>query len=94
MDPYQVNFFITAINMPSRVKRKSPTGVDQLAEELSDLSATAAAGNDDELIEVPIEAHNLSQYHQKREDFNLAEALLNLSKSPDQKIAVKACEGN
>ena len=30
---------------------------------------------------------------QKREEFSLAEGLLNLTKSPDQKIAVKACEG-
>ena len=37
--------------------------------------------------------HHLNIYHQKRDEFQLAEALLNLTKSPDQKIAVKACEG-
>jgi hypothetical protein len=36
---------------------------------------------------------NLTYYHTKREEFQLAESLLNLTKSPDQKIAVKACEG-
>lgn len=88
MDPYQVNFFISSLIVP-KVKRKSPTEVDQLAEELSDLSCA----NETDDIEVKIEPHNLSQYHQKRDEFNLAEGLLNLSKSPDQKIAVKACEG-
>ena len=57
--------------------------------ELNDLSIE---NPDSSEIKVPIENHNLSQYHQKREEFNLAEALLNLTKSPDQKIAVKACE--
>ena len=91
MDPYQVNFFISSLNVP-KVKRKSPTGVDQLAEELEDLSVEQNA----ETINVPIDPstpHNMCQYHTKREEFSLAEGLLNLTKSPDQKIAVKACEG-
>lgn len=91
MDPYQVNFFISSLNVP-KVKRKSPTGVDQLAEELDDLSVEQNA----ETINVPIDSmtpHNMCQYHTKREEFSLAEGLLNLTKSPDQKIAVKACEG-
>ena len=54
------------------VKRKSPTEVDQLAEELSDLSAVAESDE----IEVKIEPHNLSQYHAKRDEFNLAEVCL------------------
>ena len=72
------------------VKRKSPTEVDALGAELDDLSIE---NPDSDEIRVPIDAHNLGQYHQKREEFNLAEGLLNLTKSPDQKIAVKACEG-
>lgn len=87
MDPYQVNFFISSLTLP-KVKRKTPTGVDQIAEELDDLSLDQTAE-----ISVPIEPHNMGQYHPKREEFSLAEGLLNLTKSPDQKIAVKACEG-
>lgn len=34
-DPYQVNFFIAAPALP-KVKRKTPTSVDQMGEELHD----------------------------------------------------------
>lgn len=93
-DPYQVHFFIANNTVP-RIKRKSPTSIDQIAEELDDLSIDSdpdVIGASDLDIDVE-DHHNLELYHTKRDEFQLAESLLNLTKSPDQKIAVKACEG-
>ncbi|CBY31509.1 unnamed protein product [Oikopleura dioica] len=70
LDPYQVNFFVQTPTLPN-IKRKSPNAIEQIAEELDDISTKES----------------------KRDEFLLAEGLLNLTKSPDQKIAVKACEG-
>ena len=99
IDPYQVNFFIShrsSGGQVPKVKRKSPTSIDQIAEELDDLSVDADPADqiDVRTLDIDIEDdHHLEIYHQKREEFQLAESLLNLTKSPDQKIAVKACEG-
>ena len=99
IDPYQVNFFISHRSSGGqlpKVKRKSPTSIDQIAEELDDLSVDADPADqiDVKTLDIDIEDdHHLEIYHQKREEFQLAESLLNLTKSPDQKIAVKACEG-
>ena len=95
LDPYQVNFFVQAPTMPN-IKRKSPNPIEQIAEELDDISV-----KESELVEVDVKSleidteagTGLKYYHQKRDEFLLAEGLLNLTKSPDQKIAVKACEG-
>ena len=43
-----------------KVKRKAPTDIDQLAEELEDLSAATEGGE----VKVPVEEHNLGMYHQ------------------------------
>ena len=57
-----------------------------MAEELSDLSAVAETDE----IEVKIEPHNLSQYHAKREEFNLAEVKLNFISV----VSFKSCDSN
>lgn len=96
IDPYQVNFFISNISNFPNVKRKSPTSIDQIAEELDDLSVESDATGAIDLSNIDIDiddSHHLDIYHTKREEFQLAESLLNLTKSPDQRIAVKACEG-
>ena len=95
LDPYQVNFFVQTPTIPN-IKRKSPNAIEQIAEELDDISI-----KESELVDVDVKAleidteagTGLKYYHQKRDEFLLAEGLLNLTKSPDQKIAVKACEG-
>ncbi|CBY31507.1 unnamed protein product [Oikopleura dioica] len=79
LDPYQVNFFVQTPTLPN-IKRKSPNAIEQIAEELDDIST-----KESELVDVDVKALEI--------DTEAGTGLLNLTKSPDQKIAVKACEG-
>jgi len=55
IDPYQVNFFISHRSNLPKVKRKSPTSIDQIAEELDDLSVERESSGAIELENMTID---------------------------------------
>lgn len=93
-DPYLVNFFLE--NKSKRPEVKSPggaqggkdnvlapdTGQSQTPEKTAEPPAAAAASSSS-----PVTNNNNSN------NYNLVTSLLNLTKSPDGRIVVKACEG-
>ncbi|XP_010868455.1 protein FAM160B1 isoform X2 [Esox lucius] len=88
-DPYLVNFFLE-----NKVKRPDPKSADAegVREDYAspDTGQTQAGGPDAEPPEPKADATIQSNHVN---NYNIVTSLLNLTKSPDGRIVVKACEG-
>uniref|UniRef100_A0A6Q2ZIK3 FHF complex subunit HOOK-interacting protein C-terminal domain-containing protein n=1 Tax=Esox lucius TaxID=8010 RepID=A0A6Q2ZIK3_ESOLU len=99
-DPYLVNFFLElklstiSLGSQNKVKRPDPKSADAegVREDYAspDTGQTQAGGPDAEPPEPKADATIQSNHVN---NYNIVTSLLNLTKSPDGRIVVKACEG-
>ncbi|KAM9727589.1 FHF complex subunit HOOK interacting protein 2A [Menidia menidia] len=96
-DPYLVNFFLE--NKSKRQETKSPVvreGVKEsvLAPDTGQSQAEEQAGHREEpLAAAAASTSSPASNNNNSNNYNLVTSLLNLTKSPDGRIVVKACEG-
>ncbi|XP_071061670.1 FHF complex subunit HOOK interacting protein 2A isoform X2 [Pseudochaenichthys georgianus] len=92
-DPYLVNFFLENKSKRPEAKRPTEAGKDNVLD--PDTGQSAAMGRADRPEEVAAAASTSSPTNNNNNgnNYNLVTSLLNLTKSPDGRIVVKACEG-
>ncbi|KAL3050061.1 hypothetical protein OYC64_012167 [Pagothenia borchgrevinki] len=94
-DPYLVNFFLENKSKRPEAKRPAETeaGKDNVLD--PDTGQSAAMGRADHPEEAAAAASTSSPTNNNNNgnNYNLVTSLLNLTKSPDGRIVVKACEG-
>ncbi|XP_008320530.1 FHF complex subunit HOOK interacting protein 2A [Cynoglossus semilaevis] len=89
-DPYLVNFFLE--NKSRKSDTKSPERAEQVkAPDTGQSGAESQAGSPEEPQNAA--ASTSSPASSNSSNYNLVTSLLNLTKSPDGRIVVKACEG-
>ncbi|OCT71278.1 protein FAM160B1-like [Xenopus laevis] len=101
-DPYLVNFFLENKSKAPQSGGYSVPGGSAQQEPLNDtgqlersVGANAEPGNDPKSPSGDLKpsASSEASANHIQQDYNLVNSLLNLTKSPDGRIAVKACEG-
>nr|AAI34938.1 Zgc:162264 protein [Danio rerio] len=98
-DPYLVNFFLE--NKNKRLEAGKEAGTDQVKDDPSSpdtgQNQNQNSSLEDSASQAPSPAEaNPSSVHNtlpNNDNYNLVSSLLNLTKSPDGRIVVKACEG-
>ncbi|CAJ1067854.1 protein FAM160B1 [Xyrichtys novacula] len=92
-DPYLVNFFLE--NKSKRPESKSPGGAELLKENVltPDTGQPPSEEQTEELLATAAAAAASPTNNNNNNNYNLVSSLLNLTKSPDGRIVVKACEG-
>uniref|UniRef100_A0AAQ5WZQ7 FHF complex subunit HOOK-interacting protein C-terminal domain-containing protein n=2 Tax=Amphiprion ocellaris TaxID=80972 RepID=A0AAQ5WZQ7_AMPOC len=96
-DPYLVNFFLE--NKSKRPELKSPVVTDRVKENAlapdtgQSLAEEQADHQDKPQAAAAASTSSPSSNNNNSNNYNLVSSLLNLTKSPDGRIVVKACEG-